>query len=39
MAFQRFLYERCRIASLLTTAKLNGLDPKAYLRHVLNSIA
>jgi transposase len=27
------------IYSLLGTAKLNGLDPKLYLRHVLESIA
>lgn len=27
------------IASLLETAKLNGLDPEAYLRHVLGVIA
>ena len=27
------------IASLLETAKLNGIDPEAYLRHVLGVIA
>ena len=27
------------IASLIQTAKLNGLDPEAYLRHVLERIA
>lgn len=27
------------IASLLETAKLNGIDPEAYLRHVLGAIA
>jgi transposase len=27
------------IASLIATAKLNGIDPEAYLRHVLTSIA
>lgn len=27
------------ILSLIETAKLNGLDPEAYLRSVLNSIA
>jgi hypothetical protein len=27
------------IASLIATARLNGLDPEAYLRHVLGRIA
>ena len=27
------------IMSLVQTARLNGLDPKAYLRHVLERIA
>ena len=27
------------VASLLETAKLNGIDPEAYLRHVLGTIA
>lgn len=27
------------VASLIATARLNGLDPEAYLRHVLKGIA
>ena len=27
------------IASLIATARLNGLDPEAYLRHVLGVVA
>lgn len=27
------------LCGLLNTAKLNGLDPEAYLRHVLSKIA